>query len=103
MKSAWVYIMGSSRGVLYIGVTSDLDRRVFEHRNGINSGFASRYRCDRLVYFEKYQYLTSAIAREKTLKGWTRAKKLALIANLNPEFRDLATGERFVATVEVET
>jgi putative endonuclease len=90
MKSAWVYIMGSTHGVLYIGVTSNLDQRVSEHRNGIRSGFASKYGCHRLIYFEKYQYLTSAIAREKILKGWTRARKLALIKEANPEFRDLA-------------
>lgn len=69
MKSAWVYIMSSLSGVLYIGVTSDLDRRVFEHKNSIRSGFATRYRCNNLVYVERYQHLTAAIAREKTLKS----------------------------------
>jgi putative endonuclease len=90
MKSAWVYIMGSSTGTLYIGVTSNLDGRVFEHRNEIRSGFASKYRCHRLIYFEEYQYITSAIAREKRLKGWRREKKLELVRSVNPEFRDLA-------------
>jgi putative endonuclease len=68
VKSAWVYILSSRSGVLYIGVTSDLDRRIFEHRNGIRSGFASRYHCHKLVFCESFQYLTTAIAREKTLK-----------------------------------
>jgi putative endonuclease len=92
MKSAYVYILGSKQGVLYIGVTSNLDGRVFEHRNGIKSGFASKYQCHRLIYFEEYQYMTSAIAREKELKGWRREKKLALVSSMNPEMRDLAEG-----------
>ena len=89
-KKAWVYILASDRGVLYIGVTSELDRRILDHRSGIRSGFATKYRCHRLVYYEEYAYITSAIAREKTLKGWTRAKKLALIREMNQHYRDLA-------------
>jgi putative endonuclease len=87
MKSAWVYILGSDRGVLYIGVTSNL-----EHRSGNIPGFASKYGCTRLLHCESFQYLTSAIAREKTLKGWRREKKLDLIRSTNPDLRDLAEG-----------
>ena len=74
----------------YAGVTSKLSQRVLEHKRGIKSGFASKYHCDRLAYFEEYGDIRSAIAREKTIKGWTRAKKIALIESLNPEWKDLA-------------
>jgi putative endonuclease len=90
LEKAWVYILASDRGVLYIGVTSNLYRRVLDHRAGICSGFATRYGCHRLVYYEEFTYMTSAIAREKELKGWRRAKKLALIRTTNEYFRDLA-------------
>lgn len=90
LEKAWGYVLASSRGVLYIGVTNSLYMRVLEHRSGICSGFATRYGCHRLVYYEEFAYMTSAIAREKTLKGWTRAKKLALIQTTNKYYRDLA-------------
>ena len=92
IEKAWVYILASDRGVLYIGVTSNLDRRVLDHRSGIRSGFATKYGCHRLVYYEEFTYMTSAIAREKELKGWRRAKKLALIRTTNECYRDLAEG-----------
>jgi putative endonuclease len=88
IEKAWVYILASDRGVLYIGVTSNLYKRILDHRSGIRSGFATKYRCHRLVYYEEYAYV--AIAREKTLNGWTRAKKLALIREMNENYRDLA-------------
>ena len=90
IEKAWVYILASDRGVLYIGVTSNLYKRVLDHRSGINSGFATKYKCNRLIYYEEYAFITLAIAREKTLKGWTRAKKLALIREMNEHYRDLA-------------
>jgi len=88
LEKAWVYILASDRGVLYIGVTSNLYKRVLDHRLGTRSVFATKYKCHRLVYYEEYAYMTSAIAREKTLKGWTRAKKLALIRKVNERYRD---------------
>jgi putative endonuclease len=76
--------------VLYTGVTNSLERRVWQHRNGTFGGFTCKYKCDRLVYFEEYGEITQAIAREKEIKGWTRAKKNALIATTNPEWNNLA-------------
>jgi putative endonuclease len=90
MRGGWVYMLASKRGTLYIGVTSDLSRRILEHRSGIRSGFAHKYGCNRLVYFEEFETITAAIARETELKGWTRTKKKALVERKNPEWRDLA-------------
>ncbi len=90
MRRGWVYILVGRTGTLYTGVTSDLYSRVLQHRNGIKSGFASKYGCNRLAYFEEYGDISSAIGREKTIKGWTRAKKITLIESLNPELKDLA-------------
>ena len=90
MRSYWTYIIASRRRVLYTGVTSDLERRVFEHKTGLTPGFAKRYGCDRLVFFEEADSPIVAIAREKQIKGWTRARKLALIEERNPEWRDLS-------------
>jgi putative endonuclease len=90
MPEGHVYILGSTTGTLYTGVTSDFDLRIFQHRNAIKSNFASKYHCNRLLLHERFTNIRSAIAREKEIKGWTRAKKLTLIALLNPEFKDLA-------------
>jgi predicted GIY-YIG superfamily endonuclease len=85
-----VYIVASRRnGTLYVGVTSDLVRRAAQHREGSVSGFASRYGCRHLVHFELYDDMTTAILREKQLKGGSRAAKLALIGRTNPGWRDL--------------
>ena len=78
-----------AQGTLYTGVTSDLSRRVYEHREGLTPGFTSRYACKRLVYYERYERIVDAIAREKQIKGGSRAKKIALIETLNPQWRDL--------------
>ncbi|HEV2619768.1 MAG TPA: GIY-YIG nuclease family protein [Acidobacteriaceae bacterium] len=91
MPEGRVYILGSVTGTLYTGVTSGFDRRFFEHKNGIKSGFASKYHCNRLLLLERFTDIRSAIAREKEIKGWTRAKKIALIARSNPEFKDSAS------------
>jgi putative endonuclease len=90
MPEGRVYILGSATGTLYTGVTSDFDRRFLEHKNGIKSTFASKYGCNRLLLIENFTDIRSAIAREKQIKGWTRARKLALITRSNPEFKDLA-------------
>jgi putative endonuclease len=89
MKRYHVYIMTNRSGTLYIGVTNDLTRRIAEHKQGTGSTFTARYRMTRLLYMEETDDIHAAIAREKQLKGWTRAKKLALIAAQNPKWIDL--------------
>ena len=86
----FVYILASRSRVLYVGVTNDLRRRVWEHRNGVVEGFTKRYHVHRLVWFESGNYVVSAIEREKQIKGWRREKKVALIEELNPTWEDLA-------------
>jgi putative endonuclease len=89
-RAPCVSIMASKRrGTLYTGVTSDLSRRAFEHRNGLTAGFTSRYGCKRLVFYERYERIVDAIVREKQIKGGSRAKKIALIEAMNPEWNDL--------------
>jgi putative endonuclease len=75
----YTYIMASSSRNLYIGVTSNLEQRVMQHKEGSFGGFTARYRCHRLVWFERYSWIGQAIAREKELKGWLRPRKIALI------------------------
>ena len=85
-----VYIMASKRnGVLYVGVTGDLVGRVYEHKNDVVDGFTRRYHVHRLVYYEMTDDINEAIAREKRLKKWKRAWKIALIESANPGWRDL--------------
>ena len=89
-RQYWVYIMNSASGnALYVGVTNNLEKRVWEHRNGAGSEFAKKYRVTRLVYAEEYDNPTDAIAREKQLKGWRRERKNELVRSMNPEWRDL--------------
>jgi putative endonuclease len=90
MKSYYVYIIASKRnGTLYIGVTSDLIRRIAEHKDGLVEGFSKRYKVNQLVYYEEIPDVTSAIVREKRLKKWKRAWKLRLIEAGNPGWKDL--------------
>ena len=90
MKEYYVYILTNrNRTVLYIGVTNDLKRRLFEHENHLKEGFSDKYNVTYLVYFEIYHSPKEAIAREKQLKGWTRARKEALINSVNPKWRFL--------------
>jgi len=91
MPEYHVYIMSNRSRTLYIGVPNDLARRVYQHKEGKGSGFTARYNLDLLIYCETCQDIRDAIAREKQLKGWTRAKKIALIETLNPEWADLST------------
>ena len=79
-----------SRVVLYTGVTNDLASRVWQHKHGENKGVTKRYKCDRLVYHEDFPDIRDAIDREKQIKGWTRAKKNALVETLNPRWDDLS-------------
>jgi putative endonuclease len=90
MKSYVVYIMSNKSRRLYIGITSKLQKRVFEHKNKLIEGFTSRYSFDMLVYYETFSRVHSAISREKELKGWLRKKKLGLILDQNPDWADLS-------------
>jgi putative endonuclease len=90
-KSYWVYILTDKPyGTLYIGVTNNLARRVYEHQNGIFDGFSNKYGLEQLVYYEEYADPLSAIAREKALKKWHRDWKVRLIQQLNPTWENLA-------------
>ena len=85
-----VYILANRRrGTLYTGVTSNLAERVFRHRQGLTPGFTSRYGCNRLVFYEKYERMDEAIAREKQIKGGSRGRKISLVEAINPEWKDL--------------
>jgi putative endonuclease len=90
-QQAYVYIMASSFQRLYIGITTEIETRVAQHKEGSYSGsFTSRYKIDKLVYFERFARIPEAIAREKQLKKWSRIKKLRLIIAQNPTWQDLA-------------
>ncbi|HYH06076.1 MAG TPA: GIY-YIG nuclease family protein [Thermoanaerobaculia bacterium] len=88
-RQFYVYIVSNNSMTLYTGVTNDLQRRVTQHKNG-EASFTSRYHFDRLVYFECYELAVDAIAREKAIKGMTRARKIALVKSANPAWRDLS-------------
>jgi putative endonuclease len=92
-KRFYVYILSSRSRNLYVGVTSDLMGRVSQHKDGHGSGFTSRYKIDRLVYLEEFASCVEAIAREKQIKAWTRAKRVALTESANPSWQDLAQEE----------
>lgn len=79
-----------NKNVFYVGVTNNLERRVFEHKTGIIEGFTKKYNCKELVYYEEFQNITDAISREKQLKNWHREWKINLIKFLNPDFIDLS-------------
>ena len=86
----WLYMLASQRnGTLYIGVTNNLARRVYEHKTGATPGFTRQYGVSILVWYEQYDYVNDAIAREKALKKWRRTWKLKLIEDFNPHWRDL--------------
>lgn len=90
MNGYYVYILTNRSKTIYTGVTNDLQRRLYEHRNKMIPGFTSKYRIDKLVYFEETNDIKVAIAREKQIKGWLRAKKIALIESINPQWEDLS-------------
>ena len=90
MKSYFVYILASERnGTLYVGITDDLPRRIYEHKEGLVEGFTKKYGVKDLVYFEQTSDPLSAITREKQIKKWNRAWKIRLIQKNNPEWKDL--------------
>jgi len=92
-RSYYVYILASKRnGTLYTGVTNDLYRRVYEHKNNLNLGFTQKYNVHMLVHYEETNDVSEAITREKQIKGWLRKKKIKLIEDENPEWKDLSEG-----------
>ena len=91
-KNYYVYIMTNQSRNLYVGLTNNIRRRVEEHKVGLNKGFTNRYNIDTLVYVESFSDIDSAIAREKQIKYWRREKKLRLVNQENPEWRDLSDG-----------
>ena len=86
----FVYIMTNKSGTLYTGVTNNLERRIYEHKNHLVKGFTNKYKIDKLVYFEETSDINAAISREKQIKGWLRKKKIALIESMNPGWKDLS-------------
>jgi len=91
-RQYYVYIMTNRSRTLYTGVTDNLERRVYEHKNELIAGFTKKYNIKKLVYFEATIDVLAAIAREKQIKGWLRRKKVALIESRNPEWKDLSEG-----------
>ena len=88
-KDYYVYILTNKSNTLYIGVTNDLYRRLYEHKIKLVSGFTEKYNIDKLIYYEVFDDPISAISREKEIKGWTRKKKIELIKMINPNFEEL--------------
>jgi putative endonuclease len=86
----YVYIMTNKSGTLYTGMTNNIKQRVFAHKHKLVEGFTKKYNIDRLLYIESFGDVNSAIAREKTIKGWLRTKKLELIKTTNPDWKDLS-------------
>jgi putative endonuclease len=99
----WVYILSNRSHTLYIGMTNGLRKRVLEHRKQTPGTFTARYKMTRLVYCEEFQYVNNAIAREKELKHWTRAQKIALIEAANPTWEELMPDEGAVATTNADS
>jgi putative endonuclease len=96
-KRGYVYILANRKhGTLYVGVTSNLSARIYQHKQGTASAFTRRYSVDRLVYIEEFELVTDAIRRENTIKGWPRAWKIRTIEAVNPDWKDL-TEEMWMA------
>lgn len=90
MNAYYTYIVtNKKRGIPYTGITNDLIKRTWQHKKKIIQGFTSRYNLDKLVWFEEFEWVHDAIAREKEIKGWSRQKKIELIESFNPEWKDL--------------
>jgi len=91
VRSSYVYIVSNTNRTVYVGMASDLVKRVDQHKNGtFENAFTKRYNFDRLVWFEELTTRSAAAKREKQIKGWTYAKKVALVESMNPEWKDLA-------------
>lgn len=89
IKQYYIYILRSNTGVLYIGITSNLIKRLWEHKNKLVKGFTNKYNVDKLIYYEIYEDAENAILREKQLKKWSRKKKILLITKVNPTFKEI--------------
>ena len=90
VKSGYIYLMTNRNNtVIYTGVTSDLKKRIYEHKSKLIDGFTKKYNVHKLVYYEIFDHIEDAIVREKQIKGGSRAKKIALIKSINPDFKDL--------------
>jgi putative endonuclease len=92
MKQYYVYILANDGKMLYTGVTNNLVRRIFEHKNHLVEGYTKKYKITKLVYFDHTNDIYEAITREKQIKGWLRKKKIALIESINPSWQDLSSG-----------
>ena len=92
MREYYTYIVSNNSRTLYIGVTNDIKRRMWEHKTGALKGFTSRYRMTNLVHYETFENVNDAIAREKQLKSWLRRKKVALLEERNTDWDDLSSG-----------
>ena len=104
IKLYYVYILTNAYNkVLYTGVTNDLERRCFEHKQKVVKGFSQKYNVDKLVYFEKFDYIDLAISREKQIKGYSRTKKTTLITNFNKDWQELYRNEKVEESHGVET
>ena len=91
MKKYYVYILTSkTNSTMYVGVTNDINRRLYEHKNGLIDGFTKKYNVHKLVYLEETDSIDDAIAREKQIKGWSREKKNQLVETMNPMWKDLS-------------
>jgi putative endonuclease len=86
----FIYIMTNKSGTLYTGVTNNLERRIYEHKQHLVKGFTQKYKIEKLVYFEETNDIHAALSREKQIKGWLRKKKIALIESINPGWNDLS-------------
>jgi putative endonuclease len=91
-RYCYIYILTNHSQSLYVGVTNNLQRRIWEHKSGVGSEFCKHYKIDRLVYYESFDDVRNAISREKRIKGWLRIKKIRLIVSVNPTWKDLSEG-----------
>lgn len=91
-RDYYVYLLTNRSGTLYTGVTNDIQRRLYEHRNKLVEGFTKKYNIDMLVYYEATNDVGEALIREKQIKAWRRSKRIALIESTNPQWRDLSDG-----------
>ena len=88
-KQYIIYILRNNKGLFYIGITSNLPQRIWQHQNKLSEGFTKKYNITKLIYYEIYRDPLTAIAREKQLKNWNRRKKIALITKINPSFEEI--------------
>lgn len=94
-KTYYVYVLTNKSNTLYVGVTNNLQKRLWEHKHKLVNGFSAKYNLDKLIYFEEYRDINEAIKREKQIKGWLRRKKIELIKSKNPHFKNLANKDSF--------